>query len=163
MSFTRYNYDDCRIIKQLQESTGPGKYILNTPGHGSHPYFIDDPSIRVQKWGANNRHVIGGNLIDIDNDLRNSGQILRKYDTCEKKSNLKSYKKSYPTYKKSFTEQTRTTHPAFEYRDLEQNHRYPLFLNPQENTCMHFHNNLNTRLLERDNYKPKIPVLPNTN
>ena len=36
---------------------------------------------------------------------------------------------------------------------------YPLFLNPQENVCMRFHNNLNTRLLERDNFVPKVPCL----
>ena len=45
------------------------------------------------------------------------------------------------------------------YRALPQNREYPLFLNPQENVCMQFHNNLNTRLLERDNFIPKIPCL----
>jgi hypothetical protein len=30
-------------------------------------------------------------------------------------------------------------------------------LNPQENVCMPFQNNLNTQLLERDNFTPKIP------
>ena len=38
------------------------------------------------------------------------------------------------------------------YRDLEQSRRYPLFLDPQENVCKHFHNNLSTRILERDKY-----------
>ena len=32
-------------------------------------------------------------------------------------------------------------------------------LDHQENTCFHFQNNLNTRLLERDNYIPKLPCL----
>ena len=45
------------------------------------------------------------------------------------------------------------------YKSLEQNRRdYPLF-DPQENTCLHFQNNLSTRLLERDNFVPKIPCL----
>ena len=43
------------------------------------------------------------------------------------------------------------------YKDLEQSRRYPLFLDPQENVCKHFQNNLNTRLLEKDNHKPIIP------
>ena len=29
MSFTRFHDDPCRIEKQLQESTGTGKYMLN--------------------------------------------------------------------------------------------------------------------------------------
>ena len=65
----------------------------------------------------------------------------------------------YPVCNEALTDQSRTTHPAFKYRDLPQTREYPLFLNPQENLCFKFHNNLNTRLLERDNYIPKIPCL----
>jgi hypothetical protein len=57
------------------------------------------------------------------------------------------------------TDESRATHPAWQYRALPQNREYPLFFDPQENTCMQFHNNLNTRLLERDNFIPKIPCL----
>ena len=32
MSFTRFHDDNCRIEKQLQELTGTGRYMLNTPG-----------------------------------------------------------------------------------------------------------------------------------
>jgi hypothetical protein len=160
MSFTRFNYDDARTIKKLQESTGPGRYVMNTPGSGNNPLFIDDPHIRMQKWGANNRYVFNGSLIDIDNDLRNSKCVLKKYDTCQKK-NISSYKITYPEKKNTFTEQSRATHPSWKYRDLEQSNKYPLFMNPQENVCFHFHNNLNTRLLERDNYKPCLPIINN--
>ena len=58
MAFTRYNYDDCRTKKKLQESTGPGRYRLNVPGNGSKPCFFNDPQIRLQKWGANLENVI---------------------------------------------------------------------------------------------------------
>jgi hypothetical protein len=34
MAFTRYNYDECRTKKLLQESTDPGRYVLDTPGLG---------------------------------------------------------------------------------------------------------------------------------
>ena len=40
MAFTRYNYDDCRTKKKLQESTGPGRYSLNMPGNGPTPCFF---------------------------------------------------------------------------------------------------------------------------
>ena len=34
MAFTRFHDDPCRINKQLQESTGTGRYMLNVPGNG---------------------------------------------------------------------------------------------------------------------------------
>ena len=55
MSFTRFHDDPCRINKQLQESTDPGRYMLNVPGNGDKPYYIEDPYIRIQGWGANLR------------------------------------------------------------------------------------------------------------
>jgi hypothetical protein len=56
-----------------------------------------------------------------------------------------------------FTDQSRVTNPAWWYRDLEQPNWDYLHLNPQENTCMSFQNNLSTRILEKDNYVTKIP------
>ena len=57
----------------------------------------------------------------------------------------------------SHTDQSRATHPVWEYRDLEQVDWWPMILNPQENVCKPFHNNLNTRLLEKDYWKPCVP------
>ena len=41
MAFTRFNYDDCRTKKRLQEATGPGRYALNMPGTGPTPCFFN--------------------------------------------------------------------------------------------------------------------------
>ena len=68
----------------------------------------------------------------------------------------KTERVNYPVCSNPLTDQSRATHPAWQYRALSQNHHYPLFLNPQENVCMQFNNNLNTRLLERDNFLPKV-------
>ena len=160
MSFTRFNYDPCRTKKLLEESTGPGRYMLNKPGWGDKPCFFSDPQIRMQEWGTNLRRVPGGAPIDIDSDLLGITRPLSK--DCSKKEFpfagvVFSMKKDYPTCGKEITSQSRATHPTFLYRDLEQSNRYPLFLNPQENVCMPFQNNLNTQLLERDNFTPKIP------
>ena len=57
------------------------------------------------------------------------------------------------------TDESRVTNPAWWYRDLEQNHRYILPLDPQENTCIPFQNNLNTRILEKDNFVAKAPCV----
>ena len=160
MSFTRFNYDPCRTKKLLEESTGPGRYMLNKPGWGDKPCFFSDPQIRMQEWGTNLRRVPGGAPIDIDSDLLGITRPLSK--DCTKKEFpfagvVFSMKKEYPTCGQEITSQSRATHPAFLYRDLEQSNRYPLFLNPQENVCMPFQNNLNTQLLERDSFTPKIP------
>ena len=162
MAFTRFNYDDCRTKKKLQESTGPGRYSLNMPGNGPTPCFFNDPQIRMQKWGANLESVVNGAPIDIDSDLTGRTRKLTKYCTNKKFPNAgvpTTQKTEYPICGSALTDESRATHPAWMYRALPQNREYPLFLNPQENVCMQFHNNLNTRLLERDNFVPKIPCL----
>ena len=162
MAFTRFNYDDSRTKKKLQESTGPGRYSLNMPGNGTSPCFFNDPQIRMQKWGANLEHVVNGAPIDIDSDLKGVTRKLTKYSQKSQFPNSGvpiTQKVEYPICGDALTDESRATHPAWMYRALPQNREYPLFLNPQENVCMRFHNNLNTRLLERDNFVPKIPCL----
>ena len=156
MSFTRFHDDPCRIKKQLQESTGPGRYMINKPGWGANPCFMDDPHIRMEQWGAN----LQTNTINLESDLLGLTRPLTKdcqsnnYKTAEVKSEPINYKTCNP-----FTEQSRVTNPAWWYRDLEQNHNYILPLNPQENTCIPFQNNLNTRILEKDYFVAKVPCV----
>jgi hypothetical protein len=54
------------------------------------------------------------------------------------------------------TEQSRTIMPAWTARDLEQVDWYYPPLNPQENVCLPFQSNLNTRILEKDYFQRKI-------
>lgn len=163
MASTRFNYDDARIIKNLQQATGTGRYMLNVPGPGSRVCFYDDPQVRMQGWGANLRSVPGGHPIDIDSDLKSYSRKLHKYCKSEKfpyKNVVNTKKEIYPTCFKSMREQTRATHPAWMYRNKPQDlTTYQLLHDPQENTCKHFENNLNTRLVERDNFKPRIPCV----
>lgn len=159
MSSTRFNNDPCRIRKQMQEMTGQGKYMLNVPGNGDKPCFMEDPYIRLQQWGANLRT----NTINLESDLMGLTRPNTK-DCIEKNSykihSVKSSAVSYPSCL-PVTDQSRATHPAWTARDLEQVDWYILPLNPQENTCIPFHNNLNTRLVERDNFVPNIPCFSN--
>jgi hypothetical protein len=158
MSFTRFHDDPCRINKQLQESTDPGRYMLNVPGNGDKPYYIEDPYIRIQGWGANLRT----NTINLESNLKGLNQPLSR--DCLQNNYLKtavnSSPISYPSTQPSFVEQSRVTHPAWTYRDLEQTNWYYPQLNPQENVCFPFQNNLSTRILEKNNYVAKIPCLP---
>ena len=118
---------------------------------------MEDPFIRLQKWGAN----LQTNTINLESDLLNLTRTLN--NDCLEKNNYevhaaKSKQIDYPTCLPT-TEQPRATNPAWTARDLEQVQWGILPLNPQENVCFHFENNLNTRLLERDSYVPKLPCL----
>jgi hypothetical protein len=154
MACTRFNYDDCRTKKKLQQSTDPGRWILNVPGNGANPYYMEDPHIILQKWGANLRT----NTIQLESDLRGvnrkaSRDCLGKDEYT--KYNVQSNPINYPSSSNLTTGQSRATNPAWWYRDLEQVDWYTLPLNPQENTCLPFQNNLNTRILEKDYFTPK--------
>jgi hypothetical protein len=58
----------------------------------------------------------------------------------------------------SSVEQTRATHPAWMLRDVEQDNWKMLHFDPQENVFIPFHNNLNTRMIEKDRFVPQTTV-----
>jgi hypothetical protein len=160
MAFTRFKYDDCRTRKSLQQETDPGRWILDVPGNGSHPCYIEDPQIIIQKWGANLRT----NTINLESDLLGVNRTLSR--DCLGKDNYLNYNVpnepiSYPKCNNLFTDQSRATNPAWWYRDLEQVDWYYPPLNPQENTCIPFQNNLSTRILEKDYFTPKRDCVSN--
>lgn len=154
MAFTRFKYDDCRTKKSLQQATDPGRWILNVPGNGDKPCYMEDPQIIPQKWGANLRT----NTINLESDLlgvnRHSSRDCLGKDEYQK-FNVPNQVIQYPSCNQLTTEQSRATNPAWWYRDLEQTDwQYPP-LNPQVNTCVPFESNLNTRILEKDYFTPK--------
>ncbi len=154
MAFTRFKYDESRTKKSLQQATDPGRWIMNVPGNGSEPYFMEDPQIIIQKWGGNLRT----NTINLESELRGVNRNLGR-DCLGKEEyqrfNVSSNPISYPTCKTLTTEQSRVTNPAWWYRDVEQvDWQYPP-LNPQVNVCMPFLNNVSTRIVEKDSFVPK--------
>ena len=160
MAFTRFHDDPCRIKKQLQQSTDPGRWILNVPGNGDKPYYMADPQIRIQGWGGNlmtNSTNLESELLGVNRKLSRGdclGNIYQKY-------NVPTQPIEYPTSTGLFTEESRAIMPAWTIRDAEQVDWYTLPLNPQENTCMPFQNNLNTRILEKDYFVEQVPCFSN--
>jgi len=151
MASTRFYYDPCRTIKDLQQSTDPGRYMLNVPGNGDKPAYMEDPHIRIQKWGGNLRT----NSINLESDLKGITRPMNR--DCLGKDNyntntMSSSQITYPSCHTLTTEQSRAIMPAWTARDLEQANWNSLPLNPQENTCIPFLNNLSTRILEKDYY-----------
>lgn len=148
MSFTRFHDDTCRRLKQVQESTDPGLYYLNVPGNGVRPHYLDNNFVRLQKWGGN----LSNNPVTIESDLRGLTRTLTRdhiiknsYENNKVVNEMVNYPRN-----NTQTDQSRATHPAWTFRDKQQMRYDILFLNPQENLCLSFHNNLNTTLLEKD-------------
>ena len=71
---------------------------------------------------------------------------------------------SMPTYRKEnpFIEESRSSHPAWMYKDLEQPRWESPLLNPLNGLEKGFHENIQTRLLEKDNHVTKLPVVNGT-
>tara|TARA_B100001287_G_C22581426_1_gene481108 strand:- start:120 stop:593 length:474 start_codon:yes stop_codon:yes gene_type:complete len=151
MAFTRFNYDESRTKKLLQESTGPGRYVLNVPGSGIGEFW-EDPHIRLTQNGGNVRT----NSVNLESDLIGlTRKINRDHVSNNNYNNFKAvtgevkFKTNVVT-----TDQSLATHPSYLYRGKKGDHWYYLPLDPQEHVCMPFHNNLSSRILQKDNYVP---------
>lgn len=159
MSFTRFHDDKHRIKKQVEESIYSGDYFINTPGPGVDLPYMEDPQIRLQKWGGNLRN----NSTNIENDLRgltrrmNKDELTYEYKKTEPNSSLMNYRNASP-----IVDESRATHPAWMYKDLEQTRWEHPFLNPQNNWNKPFDDNLQSRILEKDLHMPKIPTVEHT-
>ena len=160
MAFTRFHDDPARIRKQLAESTGLGRYLIDTPGPGINLPFYEDPQLRLQSWGAN----LQTNTVNLESELIGLGRPLlrdpmeNEYTKHLTQSTQLSYSSANP-----FIEESRATHPAWTYRDLEHPRWELPWVNPQANTEKRFHDNIQTRILEKDYYTPRIPVVSECN
>jgi hypothetical protein len=143
MANTRYSNDECRVEKKLEMMTNPGRYIIDVPGNGTS--YVEDPMIRIQKWGANFRT----NAIDLESELKGILDPLGK--DCRSRRTVTSSPISYSSCRELTTDQARTILPAWTIRDtVNQIDKSILFLDPQENCALRFQNNISTRILEKD-------------
>jgi hypothetical protein len=155
MAFTRFHDDPARLAKYAEETSYAGRYYLNTPGQGINLPFLEDPNIRLQKWGAN----LTNNTVNLESDLRGLTRPLchdvievNQYDVHAVTTIPYMYRNSAP-----FVEESRASHPAFMYRDLEQARWEHPWINPLANIERKFEHSIQTRILEKDSFVPKIP------
>ena len=156
MSFTRFHDDEVRINQQLKELTFPGRYQLSVPGPGASMPFQDDTHLRMQKWGANlrtNTINLESDLIGLTRPLQRDNVDTNNYKTQSVNSSQVSYSNQNP-----FVEESRASHPAWMYRDLEHPRWETPINNPQANLEKPFHDNIQTRILEKDYYKPSTTI-----
>jgi hypothetical protein len=160
MSFTRFHDDPHRIKKQNEETSFTGRYMLNTPGPGVDLPFMEDPQLRLQKWGGN----LQTNTVNLESDLRGLTRMQNR-DNIELNQHTKTkVSSSMPTYRKEnpFIEESRSSHPAWMYKDLEQTRWEEPLLNPLNGLDKQFQENIQTRILEKDQFTPRIPVVGQT-
>jgi len=148
MAFTRFHDDPERIKKRLEESDYLGRYQLNRPGQGINLPFIEDPNVRLQSWGAN----LHSDTIQLENELRGYSQPYHR-DLVEKKSTFPTNQPihTFPTLQ-PFVEESRATHPAWMYKELEQSKWEHPYLDPQGYLEKPFLENIQTRILEKDSF-----------
>lgn len=157
MAFTRFHDDPSRMYKQAQISSFQSRYFLDTPGQGMDLPFVEDPNIRMQKWGANLRN----NTVNLESDLRGLSRKTNRDYLGVNEHTHHAVTASANMYRNEdpFVEESRTTHPAWMYKDLEQPRWEQPFLNPLNGLEKGFHENLQTRILEKDYFVPTIPVV----
>lgn len=151
MSFTSIRNDEEKIKQKLQEHTFIGRYMLDTPGPGMNLNFSEDPQIRMQGFGAN----LCENYVNLESDLL--GMTRKTNRDLVDINDFKQHAVSAPAMSwgvsRPFVDESRSSCPAFWFRSLEQNRwEYPI-LNPQNSIEMPFNYNVQTRILEKDNYK----------
>lgn len=145
MSFTRFHDDPARIRKQLQESTRQGSYWLETPGPGFAVPFIEDPHIRLQYWGANMRT----NTANLHTDLLGINRPLTHDIVTFSSKTPMNVANVYPIRESVIVNESRSTHPAWMFRDLEQRRWDNSFHNVQDHVEIPFQNLVSTRFEER--------------
>ena len=160
MAFTRFHDDPYRIKKQVEESSFTGRYMLNTPGQGIDMPFMEDPQVRLQKWGAN----LHTNSINLESDMM--GLTRQNNRDLPEKNNYKINSvqtgRNYYKNETPFVQESRASHPAWMYKDCEQNRWESPLLNPLNGLEKTFHENIQTRILEKDHFKQRVPVVEGT-
>ena len=98
------------------------------------------------------------NMVNVETMLRNSHVKLNRDNINQneyKQNSLKTTPIRSVNVSQTITNETRTTHPVFEYREKQTHRQNILLKDPQRNVFIPFQNNLDTNILEKDYYNLK--------
>ena len=134
--------------------------MLDKPGYGvNNMTFLEDPQIRLQGWGANLN--MNQNPVDIESDLLT---LSRKYNrdlvdvNDHKKHGITMQPVNWGT-SSPIIDDSRASCPAWMFRDVVNNRWETPLLNPQNNIERPFNFDIQTRILEKDNFKVVYPTV----
>jgi len=149
--FTRLKYDTDAYLEQLERSTEPLLYSLNTN-------YATNCNKCFAEYGPRDAQpdsVAVGQQIDVDSILRNVNKLNTKSNKQQQPDSIKNYHlTNLPNCSMAMeSESTRLSYPAYEIKGLtvrDLNYDYPLF-DPQ---CQIFENfAVDTRLQAKDNHR----------
>jgi hypothetical protein len=152
--FTRFHDDEARIEQQLRAQTFAGRYAVDTPGPGINLPFQEDPQLRLQGWGANLRTQtvnVESDLIGLTRSVTRDHTDNNDYTKFAVTSSMPSYPTAHP-----MVEESRASLPAWQFRDADQTRWEQPWMNPQAHLEKPFHDNVPTRLLEKDYFRPEL-------
>jgi hypothetical protein len=153
--YSRARYDDGAYAHRLNESVGPGEYMLHRP------YSCDEsgsyaPGIIFDKKGAR----VCETMIDVDSELMG---LTRKYSQCPSKKyvpfqSCAAKPATYATTENRFLvpEPTLISNPKCTNKETTANRWEWLCQNPQDNAIPRFEMLINNSLVVKDNHRPLI-------
>lgn len=137
----------------IQQLLSIGNYHLMVPGNGTQPFYIEDPQIRIQKWGGTSYT----NMIDVDSSLRCMDKQL-KCDVFQKSKLPSSSPIHYPSTNLLYTENSRTICPAWNLKGVEVVKSDFLYYDPRIKSSIPFTHNVSSRDIQKNEY---IPIYQN--
>ena len=158
-SFNRRQYDGCKTTDDLRVSTGPGRYQIAAPPQYCNACFVPEPTTRMQKWGAAQNGSYA--KTDVESDLFNINRPTTKTNCNQYNPDSDKINKGALNEQKecSFPQvHTRLVDPPCTLRSSGWNRWEWLCQNPQEAVMMPFDWMVTTRLQQKDQYRPCIPV-----
>ena len=155
MASTRLNNDVISMELRNKTNLNQSEYMLDVPGNGQTPDYIEDPHIRLQKFGGN----ISSRIVDVNSNLLGINRKIGRDCTQARFDNCEYSKINFPNKCEVVTDESRATMPAWELRDLETHRTGLLLQNPQNHVEMQFSNNISSRILEKNNYIPEFPYI----
>jgi hypothetical protein len=143
----------------MRIQTGPGRYQLDAPPQYCDACFAPEPTIHQQKWGAslNSKFI----KTDVESDLFNINRpttrtVCDQYNPEKDEMNQAGFVRpkecSFPQT------HSRLIDPPCTLRSSGWNRWEWLCENPQEGAMMPFDHLITTRLQQKDQFRPCIPI-----
>lgn len=160
MSFTNLRYDPTAYKHSLQESVGPGQYMVGTPLAGCKPCFQQSPFTRSTTATCSTQWK---DLVDVNSDLMG---ITRKatLDPSGQHSpgqgQVAGCKAVVPDSQRCdglTPESTRLSNPPCTMRGTGWNRWQWLCEDPQQHAFRPFTHSISSRTLAKDNHRPLVP------
>ena len=157
MSYSRLPYDNDTYVTTLNQSIGPGSYMIETPRVDCNDCSYYAPGVNLNKF---NDGMCEKELIDVDSELLG---ISRKDSRCPAKKYLPgetpfcNNKKSTKDCTFLSAEPTLMSNPKATNKETTVNRWQWLCKNPQEKALMPFDWNISNRLIVKTVHRPCIP------